>query len=166
MNDPAYNRLRELNWRRRLTETEAAELRNYLAAHPEAKEEWESEAELNQLLAQLPEAPPVASNFTARVLQAVEREAAAKSGVMGRPTWWKSIQRWLPKAAVACLMVGLGLFTYEQHQLKTRAAMAKSVAEITEIVSASNPELLEDFEPIRRLSDPAPKADVELLALY
>ncbi len=166
MNDPAYNRLRELNWRRRLTDAESAELRKYLAAHPDAKEEWESETELNQLLEQLPEAPPVASNFTARVLQAVEREAAAKSRVMGRPAWWKSIQRWMPKAAMACLMVGLGLFTYEQHQLKTRAAMAKSVAEITAIVSASNPELLEDFEPIRRLSDPEPKADTELLALY
>lgn len=166
MNDPAYNRLRELNWKRRLTDAEAAELRSYLAAHPEAKEEWESEEELNQLLEQLPAAPPVASNFTALVLQAVEREAAAKSGVIRQPAWWTSIQRWLPKTAVACLMIGLGLFTYEQHQLKTRAAMAKSVAEITEIVSASNPELLQDFEPIRRLSDPEPKADTELLALY
>lgn len=166
MNDPAYNRLRELNWKRRLTEAEAAELRNYLTEHPEAKEEWESETELNQLLEQLPEAPPVASNFTALVLQAVEREAAAKPAVMGSQSWWKSIQRWMPKAAVACLIIGLGMFTYEEHQLKTRAAMAKSVAQLTEMVSASNPELLKDFEPIRRLSDPEPKADTELLALY
>lgn len=165
--DPAYNRLRELNWRRKLTNAEAAELQEYLAAHPEAKEEWESDTELNQLLELLPEAPPVASNFTARVLQAVEREAASPSRVTtGRPAWLVSIQRWLPKAAIACLAVSFGLFTYEQHQMKTRAAMARSVAELTAIVSASNPELLEDFEPIRRLSDPEPKADVELLALY
>jgi anti-sigma factor RsiW len=165
--DPAYNRLREINWQRKLTDAETAELQGYLAAHPEAKEEWESETELNQLLEHLPEAPPVASNFTMRVLQAVEREAATRSRIKaGWPGWLGSIQRWLPKVAVACLAISLGVFTYEHHQLKTRAAMARSVAELTAIVSASNPELLEDFEPIRRLSDPEPKADVELLALY
>jgi len=163
--DSAYNRLRELNWRRRLTDAEAAELQKYLAAHPEAKQEWESETELTQLLEQLPEAPPVASNFTARVLQAVEREAAARPRATGWPAWLMSVQRWLPKAAAACLTIGLGVFAYEQHETKARVMMAKNVAELTEIVSASNPELLEDFEPIRRLSDPEPKPDAELLAL-
>ena len=139
--------------------------RSYLAAHPEAKEEWESETELNQLLEQLPEAPPVASNFTALVLQAVEREAAAQPRAMGWPAWLRRVRRWLPKAAMACLTIGLGVFAYEQHQLKTRAAMARNVAELTEMVSASNPELLEDFEPIRRLSDPEPKADVGIACL-
>lgn len=166
MNDPAYQRLRELNWRRPLTEAEAAELQEYLSAHPEAKDEWESETELNQLLEQLPEAPPVASNFTARVLQTVEREVAARSRTTGWSAWLGSVRRWLPQTAVACLTLGLGLFAYEQHQASARLAMARNVAELTRIVSASNPELLEDFEPIRRLSDPEPKADVELLALY
>jgi len=165
MNDPAYNRLRELYWRRPLTGAEEAALREYLAAHPEAKEEWESETELNQLLEQLPEAPPVASNFTARVLQAVEREAAARPRPMGWPARWISIQRWLPKTAVACVAIGLGFLAYEQHEVRARVMMAKNVAELTKIVSASNPELLEDFEPICRLSDPEPKPDAELLAL-
>ncbi len=164
--DSAYNRLRELNWRRRLTDDEAAELQSYLAAHPEAKEEWESETELTHLLEHLPDAPPVASNFTARVLQAVEREAATQPRAMGWPAWLRRVRRWLPKVAMACLTIGLGVFAYEQHQLKTRTVMARNVAELTEMVSASNPELLEDFEPIRRLSDPEPKPDVELLALY
>ncbi len=165
MNDPAQNRLRELLWRRRLTEAEEAELRTHLAAHPKAREDWESEAELNRFLEQLPHAPPVASNFTALVLQAVERETAARTRTSHRP-WQVFFHRWLPGTAVAALALGLGLFTYEQHQLSARATMARNVAEFTKIVSASNPELLEDFEPIRRLSDPEPKADAELLALY
>jgi hypothetical protein len=35
--DPVYNRLRELSWRRPLTENEQAELRAWVAAHPEAQ---------------------------------------------------------------------------------------------------------------------------------
>ena len=76
-NDPIYNRLRELSWRRELTAAEEAELRAWLAAHPEAQADWEAEAGLNEALRQLPDAP-VPSNFTARVLQAVEREAALR----------------------------------------------------------------------------------------
>ncbi len=76
-NDPTYNRLRELSWRRKLTGAEEAELRAWLAAHPDAQADWEAEAGLNAALGRLPDAP-VPSNFTARVLQAVEREAAAE----------------------------------------------------------------------------------------
>ena len=77
-NDPIYNRLRELSWRRRLTGPEEAELRAWLSAHPEAQADWDAEAGLNASLCQLPDAP-VPNNFTARVLHAVEREAAAES---------------------------------------------------------------------------------------
>jgi hypothetical protein len=165
MNDPAYNRFHELIWRRRLTEAEAVELQKFLTEHPEAKEEWESDAELNQLMEHLPEAPLVASNFTALVLQAVEREAGAKARPSGGRSVSGFVRRWLPKLAAASVVIGLGLFAYDQHEAKARATMARNVAELSEIVSASNPEILQDFEPIRRLSDPEPKADVELLAL-
>ena len=56
-NDPLYHRLRELSWRRKLTDSEEAELRAWLAAHPEAQAGWEVEAELNQALGRLPDAP-------------------------------------------------------------------------------------------------------------
>ena len=165
MNDSAYHRLREEHWRRKLTDAEETELRAYLTARPEAREDWEGDADLNLLLEQLPQAPLVASNFTSLVLQAVERDAATGARVAGKSIWI-FVQRWLPRAAVASVVLGVGVVMYERHELKARAEMARNVAEITEIVSASNPELLKDFEPIRRLSDPEPKADVELLALY
>src|SRR5271165_916325 len=101
MNDPLDQRFRELSWRREPAEAEAAELRAWLAAHPEAAAEWEAERQLNELLQQLPEAPPVASNFTARVLQAVKREtSAARPAAHGWRSWhpWRG---WLPRTAVA-----------------------------------------------------------------
>ena len=52
-------------------------MRAWLAAHPEAQADWEAEAGLSEALGQLPDAP-VPSNFTARVLQSVERESAAE----------------------------------------------------------------------------------------
>ena len=111
-NDPIYNRLRELSWRRKLTAAEAAELQAWLAAHPEARADWEAEAGLNEALGRLPDAP-VPSNFTARVLQAVEREAAAE--LRRRRTWQVWLRwRWLPKAAVAAVVLGAGLVSYQQ----------------------------------------------------
>jgi hypothetical protein len=163
MNDPDYQRLRELNWQRRLTEAEEAELREHLTIHPEAQEDWEFDTGLTQLFDQLPDVP-VASNFTARVLQAVEREAAAQARASAKG-WRLSWSNWLPRVAVSMVAFASCFFFYHQHQFNTRTAMANSVVVLSEAVSASNPELMEDFDAIRRLSDPKPKVDTELLAL-
>ena len=40
--DPVYQRLRETGWRRPLTAAEQAELRAWLAAHPEQQADAES----------------------------------------------------------------------------------------------------------------------------
>ena len=166
MNNGAhYNQLRESSWRRTLTEAEQAELRAHLAAHPEAQADWEAEAGLNELLSRLPDAP-VSSNFTARVLQSVEREAAAR----GRPplagwAWgWRGLS-WMPKAAAAMLVVGLSLLAYQRHQVVTRVRVAESLVAVADVRSLpTNPEILKDFEAIRRLSQTT-RADEELLAL-
>src|ERR1035441_8301460 len=101
--DPIYNRLRELSWRRKLTNAEEAQLRALLAAHPEAQADWDTEASLNAALGRLPDVP-VTSNFTARVLQQVEREAATELR-QGEPKWqfWRRL-RWLPKVAFATIV--------------------------------------------------------------
>ena len=166
MNEQDYNQLRESGWRRRLTPAEEAELQPYLAAHPAAREEWQDEMALNDLLESLPLAPPVASNFTARVLQAAQLEAAAVNRERNRG-WWsvKIFRSWLPKAAVAAVLVGSVAIGYHEQQEHARVALAQNVVEVTAAVSASDPDLMQDFEPIRRLSTPQPKADTELLAL-
>src|SRR3954465_6935027 len=111
-NDPLETRLREISWRRKLTPAEEGELRAWLAAHPEARAAWAAERELNEFLAGMPEAP-VSSNFTARVLHAVEREAAAEARRLN-PKWsWRSF---LPKTAVAAVALMAGVFAYQGYQ--------------------------------------------------
>jgi hypothetical protein len=163
MNDADYQKVRELSWRRKLTEAEDAELQKYLVAHPEAKADWETDAELNRFLDGLPAAPPVASNFTAQVMQAVERETAVPARAEG---WFARglLRNWLPRAAAACLVAGVVLLGYHEHQTRAREAMARRVADLARAVSAS-PELLANYDHIRRLGDTPPRADTNLLAL-
>src|SRR6185295_18846010 len=102
-NDPVYQRLREIAWRRKLTAAEQAELRAWLATHPEATAECEIDFALDDALAPLPDAP-APSNFTARVLQGIEREAMQSAP---RPKNWAWVWRVLvPRAAVAMVVVG------------------------------------------------------------
>ena len=129
----------------------------------QAKADWETDAELNRVLDAMPAAPPVAPNFTAQVMQAVERETAVPAraeGWFARGRLWN----WLPRAAAACLVAGVVLLGYHEHQIRAREAMARRVADLARAVSAS-PELLANYDHIRRLGDTPPRADTNLLAL-
>jgi hypothetical protein len=161
MNDP--QRLREISWRRRLTADEQAGLRASLSSKPEALEDLELESALTESLARLPGAP-VSSNFTARVLESVEREASA--GARRKPG-----QRWqvlFPRIAYAVsgvltIVAVLSLLSY--HQRAEARQMAQSVAAVSSVTSLPSPDVLRDFEAIRSLnSTPAP--DEQLLALF
>jgi hypothetical protein len=157
-----YHQLREAGWRRKLTEAEQAELGAHLAAHPEAQADWEAEAGLNDVLGQLKDFS-VSSNFTARVLQAVEREAAAQARERWK-FWWPSFGR-APKVAAAVLVAGMSVLAYHRHQVTTRVELAESLVAVADVKSLpAYPEVLEDFEAIRRLSQ-TPPADEALLAL-
>ncbi len=156
-----HSKLRESSWRRKLTETEQAELRAYLAAHPDARADWEMESALNAALARLPDAS-VPSNFTARVLQAVEREEAQSLHGWNWRWNWHSL---VPRVAFAAVVITFAGLTFHQHELYSqRAALARSVAFVTRGQPAPSTEALENFEPIRRMSQPQ-HADDELLAL-
>lgn len=161
MNDSATQRIRELLWRRKLTNTEAAELQSLLTAHPEARADWDIESTLNQALDRLTEAPSVSTNFTALVLQAVESQENVRSHT---DTRW-SLHRWLPRFAVMALTLTLALAGWHRHEVNERTAMARDVAQLGAALAASTPELTQDFESIRRLDDSSPKADTDLLAL-
>ena len=73
MNDAAFNQLLDTALRRKLTAEEEARVQACLARDPRARAVWEEEMALSRLLKGLPDAP-LASNFTAQVLQAVERD--------------------------------------------------------------------------------------------
>ena len=162
-NDFIYNHLREQGWRRKLTSAEDTELRTWLAVHPEAQADWHDEAELNAGLAQMPEVP-VPSNFTARVMRAVEREAAAQ---VRRPrgNWLAWLwRRWLPEAALAAVVLGAGFLSFHQVQISHRKKLAESVAAVSAVSSLPSPDILKDFDAIRALN-PAPAPDEQLLAV-
>ena len=161
--DPVENRMRELAWRRDLTDAEKAELRRWLALHPDNQEDWENEAQLSGLLDRLPDVP-VPSNFTARVLQAVDREASASAEpTLPHGGWWWRI--FVPRAAAIALILGVGLLAFQQHQLAQRKKVAQSLMVVASVEPFSNPAVLEDFDAIRRLT-PATAPDKELLALF
>lgn len=160
--DPLYEQLRELSWQGPLTAQEEARLAEWLAAHPETQAEWDSEASLNRALDGLGNVP-IASNFTARVLAAAQREAAdtrrRKEAARSLPFPWL---RWLPRATVAAVILAAGLLSYQHVQETRREQVAHSLAAMSHIPSVPNPEVLEDFDAIAALGT-APAADEELL---
>lgn len=116
--------------------------------------------ELRELLARLPDTQ-VPSNFTARVMQAVDLEESR------RQRKWSFIFNWhafLPRAAVASaaiLFAGLAVQHYELNA--HRAAFAKTVALVAG-TPMPDVDALKNFDAIRRMSQPA-HADEGLLAL-
>jgi len=155
-NSEFLSKLRESGWRRKLTAAEQAELQTWLAAHPEAQAEWEMELRLNAALSRLPDVP-VPSNFTARVMQAIETVPAH-----GWHWRWRVL---MPRIAFATVIITFGGLVVHQHEVdRQRLALVRSVALVTQGQPVPSPEALENFDTIRRLSQPQ-HADDELIAL-
>jgi hypothetical protein len=165
MNESEYQSLLETGWRRPLTADELACLEAWVAGHPEAHADWEAEATLNRVLARLPDAP-VASNFAARVLQAVERESQATAR---HPSFLDHAKRWFrrpaPRLAWALLLVGVLWLGYDRYQANVQTEVAKGMSVLANVASLSDPAVLQDFEAIQRLSQAAPGVDDELYAV-
>jgi hypothetical protein len=115
---------------------------------------------VRQLLTRLPDAP-MPSNFTARVMQAIDLEEKRQSRSWFFGWSWRAV---IPRAAVAAVIVGFASFTFQEHQLVLRQEqMARSAALV-----ASQPlpsvDALKNFDAIQRMSQPA-RPDEDLLAL-
>jgi len=118
------------------------------------------EARLSRALARLPDAA-VPSNFTARVLQAVELEESRRARRWSLGWNWHAL---LPRVAVTAAMVLFAGLTLHHYELASRRiALARNVA----LVAGSQPlpsvDALKNFDAIQRMSQP--RADEELLAL-
>ena len=118
--------------------------------------------ELRKLLSHLPDAP-VASNFTARVMQAVEQEESRHAHPWNVLTWnWHSL---LPRFAAAAAVVLFAGVAVHQHEIgNRRAEITKSVQLVASVKQMPTVEALQNFDAIQRMSRPA-HADEELLAL-
>lgn len=124
-----------------------------------APSDRELDVRLTQALARLPDAP-VSSNFTARLMQAVEMEDARPSR---RWSWnWRALLPRVAVAAAAFLVAGLA---FHHHELASqRAELANNVALIAGSQPLPNVDALSNFDVIKRMGKPA-RADEELLAL-
>ena len=158
-NDPIYKHLREASWRRKLTAGEEEQLRAWLAAHPEALSDWEEEMGLNEALGRLPVAPKVATNFTERVLGAIELESRRES--RGSFVWrgWRWRLRWVPKAALAFGIACAVMMSCQHFRSANAVELFKGIALLPD------PEIVMDFDTIRALNR-TPAADEELLKLF
>ena len=159
--DPTETRLRELSWRRHLTPAEQAELQAWLAAHPDAAARWQEDAALDSLLERLPNAP-VPSNFTARVLQEIERDAARteREIPVARP-WWQRVL--VPRLATAAVILGAGLFVYFRNA-DQQAKFTAPLLSLSGTEAVLSVEVLQDFDAITKLG-PNVQPDMELLSL-
>jgi len=159
--DPVYERLRDIGWRRPLTEAEQVELGQWLAAHPEHPLDGEAEAALTRALARLPNAP-ISSNFTSRVMQAIsqEEQITERARRQTRGSRWQLI----PRIAIATVVVGITGFSYWHYQGVKQEQLVDAARNLMTVTGAgplSDPTVLENFEVIRRMS----QADDGLLAL-
>ena len=141
---------RESLWRRKLSAAERAGLRS--------QPDLELEARLTDALANISDVP-VPSNFTARVLDAVdfdEKQAARARGWNWRLLW--------PRVAVAAavlLFTGVSVQRYETNS--HRAALARNVVLLATAQPLPSVDALENLDVIQRMSQPA-RADGDLLA--
>lgn len=133
----------------------------------EQTEELRREIVLHRVLSELPPIP-VSSNFTYRVLAAVERETLTH-----RPAWreWlaRCWPRWVaPAAAAAAVAIYLGVA--QNHSANQRAQLAASVHAVAALVTAPanttetlDLEVWDNFDVILRMGSVAP--DNELLRI-
>lgn len=160
MNESTYNQLKEKSWVEPLSAEEAAELKEYLGENSELHQDWEDDAALTTALNRLPNVP-VSSNFTSRVLQAVQREEARAERKMSPwSAFWHN--SWIPRFAIAAGMFCLGTFSFHEYQLASQAKLAKEVREVAESAPIPQVDWLKDFDTINQMGK-VQVADNELL---
>jgi len=147
-NEPLQNSLRELLWRRKLTDAERAGLN----AQPEMQADLETESRLSDVLARLPDVQ-VPSNFTARVLQAIERESVRSHATSWSWSWtWRVF---VPRATVAAVVIAFAGLGIHRHELNAhRAALAKNVVLVAVAQPMPSVDALKNFNAIQRMSQP------------
>jgi hypothetical protein len=161
MNELEYMKLREEAWRRPLTADEKRQLQSYLLVHADAHADWEEEAALTQLLARVPDAR-LSSNFTARVIQAIELEQlhAQRKGILG----FRRLRSWLPRLAITGLVVGLGTFGYQGYRHRELQQQRTQYLDTLAVAAATlPPKVWDDFDAIVSLGPPISSAKDDVL---
>jgi hypothetical protein len=162
MNSPELEQLIETARRRRLSAAEQSRLDTLLQGAPAAWPERDDELALTRLLAGLPDAP-LASNFSARVMQAIDlaeaqagRESTPRAVAVG---WWP--HRWFGRLAWTTAALVVSGFSWMQYQGWQRSETARSIQVITEVATVPSVAVLKDFDAIQSFASVPPTMDVQ-----
>ena len=160
MKDVRNDELIRLSMKPELTPEDEARLDKILSGNPDARGAWEEERTLSRAVQSLPDVP-LASNFTARVLQAVDLEEARDERRQRRPVRWRALWPRLSWATAAAL---LALFGTHEILVSRRAQLARDVAFVSkDILKLPSPEVLQDFDAIDQLRQISATSDDDLL---
>jgi hypothetical protein len=164
MRDDDYTKMRETGWRRTLTSEEKAALQEFLKAHPAVRRDWEEDAALTRVL-QGWGAPPVSTNFTARLLLAAQKAPVQR-------TWadWFALEEWLPenrswRVAMCSMALCVGLFSFHESTVIHRTRMARQLADVSRVAVLPRMEWLKNFDTIKGMSQTKVADDDLLTAL-
>lgn len=133
-----------------------------MGTEPDLELEIELESRLTESLKQIPDAL-VPSNFTSRVLAAVDREEAARAASWYRHWNWRTF---LPRVvATAAILVFTGT-VWERYEVRSeRSMLVKNIAQVTYSKQVPSLDAIYNLDAIRRMSQPV-SADKELLTLF
>lgn len=170
MSNSEHKRLKELAWKKALDAEEQAKLNEFIAQHPEYREDLELELALTRSLKNLPDAP-VSSNFTARVMNSIAAEEPLSLSIPDYITnlVFQLSRTILPKLAAALaliLLIGLSYFSYKEAQ---KARIAEKLVDLDRIAmidgksSILTVDVFKDFDVIQKIKGDASYVDVELL---
>jgi anti-sigma factor RsiW len=159
MKDVRNDELLRLSLKPALSPEEEARLEKILSVNPEARVTWEEERALSRAVQSLPDVP-LSSNFTARVLQAVDLEEAREARTGSRPGWLRTL--W-PRLASAVAAVALAVLGLHELQVTKRERLAKEVEFVSnESGKLPSAEVLRDFDAIQQMRS---ASDDELLVV-
>lgn len=161
MNELDRSDLLKLAVQRPLSSNELTRLRSLYGTEPDGMEAMELDLRVTQSISQLPNVP-VSSNFTAQVLQRVERVEGGRR-VKAGSGFWGVLMRWVRPITVGSALAFVGVVGYLQYRTSARVEFAESVATLSTAAAVPPLELLQNFEAINQLSQVPRDEDVELV---
>lgn len=163
MNQHELQELLDSAWRRPLTAGELAEIQRWCAEHPDQKTEIELDLQAARCTQGLPNVA-VPSNFMSQIWREIDRPVPSPSASSGHLPFLWNWRVWIPRFAVATLVIGGGMGAWQYRQTAQRTQVASGFQQVFQAASVPDPAMLKDFDSLRLVMETPGSLDVELLA--